>query len=535
MRPDPGSPSAVISDHVRLVVRALAAPGEADPVTDSVLNWVAASGDRISAAPVAFAVDRAVRQALATQAAGPIRASDPGGSDLITAMAGAPPAAQVVVALRRICGHEVATVARLTLRSVDDVERLLGLVPLVTPAVTTPPAATPPATTAPAPAHAPAPDPPPVAVAARPAPIAEAAPAPPPAAPPPAIAPPTPVERPEARIAAPPPLRRGPRTVRLSSVVILSILAGLVWIITRGGGERPSFADSATPSIAEAETIVSGRGCESASTLTIGGATARTVRFASVERPYRVFLPSRYQNGQRLPVVIDLGDFNQSADDRARGSGWETVAERENVIVVTAEPTGGVLQWNAAASPAEVDDVGYLESTLEAVADLACIDPGQIWVSGVGSGGLMSLVFACAKDAQIAGVVAAGGAFLPPGCALDQPVSMMAIHRADDDVFPLAGGVGPRLDQLVGDRSALTEASNVDPPPLDQVARSWASFDMCEAEPASEGADPAVTRWSGCAKGTVVELRVAQTGGHEWTAADAETAFAFLRSQKKQI
>lgn len=151
-------------------------------------------------------------------------------------------------------------------------------------------------------------------------------------------------------------------------------LFGLLWIITRGGGQRPSFANAAVPDTlpgTNAQAITAGRGCDAPTGLAIGSPTTRSVRLSGAARQYRVLLPTRYQQGQRLPLVVDLGDFGQSADQRAATSGWEDLAEEQSFISVTAEPGGSFPQWNVTSALSEVDDVVYLDAVISDLFELA--------------------------------------------------------------------------------------------------------------------------------------------------------------------
>jgi len=528
-------PLQTVRDHVRLIVTPIVWDAElAESVQAEVGNWVVANTEAISAAPLAFAADRAVTASLVAVAR--LMESDPPDTArvaLARRMSGASSAGRVAVALHELCGYDIATTAQLSLRSLDDVHRLLNLTP---PGVAPPPAPRAallagPRTAPPLPGTAPLPAPVPVD-----APDAEPSealldvpgmvvPPPPPLAPP----------------LAPPPLElptpgRPHRTVRLSTVLMLSAVFCLVWVITRGGGERPSFAvQTSAPTLGEdnAQVITAGRGCDGPTGLAIGSPTTRSVRLSGAARTYRVFLPTRYQQGQRLPLVVDLGDFGQSADQRATASGWEDLAEEQSFISVTGEPGGPFPQWNVTSALSEMDDVVYINAIISDLFELACVDPARVWVSGHGDGGLMAAAFACTSSGQVAAIASVGGTFVPAGCALGQPVSLLAIHRADDDMFPFDGGIGPAIDAPSQNRASLTAASAVDPESVTQSVATWATLSGCDPGATPEGNDPQRTAYQGCAGGAAVELRSFAGGGHPWTADDLAAVYTFFRDHAK--
>jgi polyhydroxybutyrate depolymerase len=88
---------------------------------------------------------------------------------------------------------------------------------------------------------------------------------------------------------------------------------------------------------------------------------------------------------------------------------------------------------------------------------------------------------------------------------------VLAVHG---DADPIAGYTG---NSLMG-----FDLGN--PSVADRMA-AWASFDGCNAEPTVNESTPglAVTRWSECEDGTVVELWTLAGWGHEWPRAGAPT------------
>ena len=557
-----------VREHIRLIVTPIVwDPELAAAVQADVERWVRDNADTIVAAPLAFVADRAVATSLSAVA--DLMDADPPDTArvaLARRLAGATNAGRVAVALHELCGHDIATTAELSLRSPEDVHRLLHLIPGASDPAATPPTASiasialapaapepavleppPPRAISPAPLGQPAGQPTPFTEPVHPIaplpvapepfrePIPEPMAAPTAQALPPLVPPLTPPPVPSPDEVAP--TGRPPRTVRLSTVVILGILFGLLWIITRGGGERPSFANAAVPDTlpdSNAQVITAGRGCDGPTGLAIGSPTTRSVRLSGAPRPYRVRLPTRYQQGQRLPLVIDLGDFGQSADQRVASSGWEDLSEEQSFIAVTAEPGGTFPQWNVSSALSEVDDVVYLDAVISDLFELACVDPARVWVSGHGDGGLMAAAYACERPAQIAAIVAVGGTFVPAGCALSSPVSMLAIHRDDDDLFPTGGGIGPAIDPISQNRSNLTEASSVDPESVTQSVANWAALSNCTADASPSGSDPEITSYQDCAGGASVELRSFAGGGHAWTSDDLAAAFTFFRDHPKK-
>lgn len=86
---------------------------------------------------------------------------------------------------------------------------------------------------------------------------------------------------------------------------------------------------------------------------------------------------------------------------------------------------------------------------------------------------------------------------------------MIAFHGSADAVVPFEGG------RVGGEESGLAY------PPVEESMRQWADHDGCDEQPEAgrPGESGRLVRYTGCDRGTSVELYVVEGGGHTWPGA----------------
>jgi polyhydroxybutyrate depolymerase len=181
----------------------------------------------------------------------------------------------------------------------------------------------------------------------------------------------------------------------------------------------------------------------------------------------------------------------------------------------------GVTFWNFFGSePGEVtvdgvvvplggigaDDVGFIGSVLDRVAEDHCVDHQRVFATGMSNGAGMSSTLGCELGDRFAAVAPVAGVNLSlgDGCAADEPVSVLAIHG---DADAIAGYEG---DSLMG-----FELGN---PSVPERMAAWAEHDGCDPEPSVDRSTRGlvVSEWTGCDRDSAVELWTITGGGHDW-------------------
>jgi len=412
-----------------------------------------------------------------------------------------PVSSRTVVALGCLCGYDDATTAELCRRPVEPVTAMLDR---ARPDVPTAQLGDRAAVTRPTASTSAGPPPP----AATPSPPAQAA-------PPPAV----PVGR----------SWRRRRRVRVSTIVSVVLVAASVWAVTHDGGERPSFADVQAP------TAVAAGGCEVAPNLPLGIPQAETVAVSGTTRQYLVRLPRQLQAGRRLPLLVDLGDFGQSAEARFEASGWGPLADQAGFAVVTLQADGATPQWNVTSAKDRPDDVAFTRTVISRLDKRLCLDKSSIWLNGMGNGAQMAGALQCQLDDVVTATNMVAGIGFTPDCAAEKPTAVSMTVFDGDDVLPPDGGYGPGLAQLLGTPDAMLSGTFAEPPGADSGLARWAQAAGCgdSPTPSKSGGDVRQLAYTQCKGGTTVLLRRV-SGPRRWDQTIASAATAFLSQQPRR-
>lgn len=169
--------------------------------------------------------------------------------------------------------------------------------------------------------------------------------------------------------------------------------------------------------------------------------------------------------GSRALVVVlhgGLGNAQRLASGRIESAlNLNTVADACGFVVAYLNGTpvarfmgADKLGWNAGAccgQPVEknTDDVGYIRSAVEDIAQRYGVDRGRIFGVGHSNGAMMTQRVVCettlyAAAVPISGPLESGATRCPPA----RGKRMLAIHGADDKNVPIGGGRGKGLARV---------------------------------------------------------------------------------------
>lgn len=248
------------------------------------------------------------------------------------------------------------------------------------------------------------------------------------------------------------------------------------------------------------------------------GAGRRALIHDGVERRYVVRIPMEVaRRGAPVPLVLVLHGGGGNAENAERMTGFTALAEREGLIVVYPEGTGGradrLLTWNAThccgpAMERRTDDVGFIRALLDTMIARYPVDPRRIHATGLSNGGMMAHrlgIELADRLASIAPVIAGlfGDEPSPRG-----PVSALMINGMLDRSVPFEGGAPGGRATAAWDGTPLR-------PALDQGAL-WARANGCGAAPLRRE-EGSVVRWSyACPEGRAVDVLGVRDNGHAW-------------------
>lgn len=234
-------------------------------------------------------------------------------------------------------------------------------------------------------------------------------------------------------------------------------------------------------------------------------------------RTYLYYLPTSYNAGQLVPLVIALHGGGGTGRTAMRGTNFNTLAEAQGFIVVYPD---GIDGWNdgrtfAANRVQDADDVGFINALLDEFVGRYAVDETRIFATGGSNGGMMSFRLACELTDRLAAVATAVANMpveLAEACAPSRPIPILMMMGTADPLMPFDGGfVG------LGRRGAVISARD--------TVQFWLDHNMCTSEAQSvqlPDHDPTdntlvtLHAYTNCERGSTVQWYLMEGGGHGW-------------------
>ncbi len=236
-----------------------------------------------------------------------------------------------------------------------------------------------------------------------------------------------------------------------------------------------------------------------------------------ITREMDVYLPSTYQQGDVLPLVINMHGFGSNSFQQNFYSGFNDVAEEHNFIVIypqgLVDTTGfGSIDTHwAAYFGTDTDDMSFMHTIIDWSYTFHNIDLSRVYATGMSNGGFMSYRLACEMSERVAAIASVTGSMAFEqfdNCSPSRPVPIMEIHGTADLTVPYNGAFG-----FI--------------PPIPEIIDFWAMHNQCGQPVLSDFPDintddmstVSATSYTDCQDDTEVLLYTVENGGHSWPGA----------------
>jgi len=311
------------------------------------------------------------------------------------------------------------------------------------------------------------------------------------------------------------------KVLRPGRIVAAAALLGLVACSGSASGSAASTTSSpaTSPSTAAAQSTTTrprtSAGCTAAPLKP--GVSEHTLTSGGVIRTYELHLPPSYDGSKPLPVVLGLHALTVSYQFVPVQIGFDAMEKTYDFIGVA--PSGrldGATPFWYAAPTADNYDVTFLGDLLDQLEATLCVDPAQVFSTGMSNGAQMSSLIACRMADRITAVAPVSGVeYLTPCTGKPDPI--LAFHGTADPILPYAGG-GLNATRIADLQYWKGKVPPGLPKPLgvDESMRLWAEHNGCDPTPVETKVSPHVTKraWTRCAART--ELYVIAGAGHQW-------------------
>ncbi len=231
-----------------------------------------------------------------------------------------------------------------------------------------------------------------------------------------------------------------------------------------------------------------------------------------IERDYILYVPDSYSGDNAVPLILNFHGYTSNALAQMNYGDFRPIADASGFLVVHPEGTllEGKTHWNVGGwtSGSTVDDVGFTDALIDALAFQYNIDLTRVYATGMSNGGYMSFLLACQLSGKIAAIASVTGSMTPETyneCIPQRPIPIMQFHGTADLSVPYEGNSWSKS--------------------IDDVLTYWSNFNGCNPTAAvidipdidpNDGSTVEHYVFSGGDNGVTVEHFKVHGGAHTW-------------------
>ena len=183
-------------------------------------------------------------------------------------------------------------------------------------------------------------------------------------------------------------------------------------------------------------------------------------------------MPKAYDGATAAPVVITLHGLGSDGTQQLAATGWATIADRDNVVVLSPDALGKPAQWDLLAARPGNADVDFVEAMLVSVGERLCVAP-RLSLNGMSSGSAFVATLTCALGDRVRVVWSRRDHRISLVAMVSRlsPVTVVAFHE------PTTGRARCR--------PAVPDVLPIVVPAVDNAIADWAYGDGCASQPAA--------------------------------------------------
>ena len=225
-----------------------------------------------------------------------------------------------------------------------------------------------------------------------------------------------------------------------------------------------------------------------------------------VKREYLLHIPGSFTGIDSVPLIIGLHPLGTTASQFEMITGFSTLSDQHNFIVVY--PNGIGNSWNAGGccNPAmdqNVDDVKFISELIDTLTVLYNIDSARVFVAGFSNGSIMAYRLANELSERIAAIGCTAGQSFQDIIDPADPVAIIHFHALDDNAVNFNGGLA----------GSYTYKSVPD------VLNTWKGFNDCISDSVIIRDEDGIKGylWPSPDNKSNILLYTSESGAHSWT------------------
>ncbi len=194
-----------------------------------------------------------------------------------------------------------------------------------------------------------------------------------------------------------------------------------------------------------------------------------TLEHDNLQREYTLYVPANYTGEDAVPLLFNFHGYTSDATEQMWYGDFRPIADTAGFLIVhpmgTLDATG-TTHFNVGWGGSEVDDVGFAETLIDALASEYNVDLKRVYSTGMSNGGFISYELACQLSDKIAAIASVTGSmsqFTFNNCNPQHPTPILQIHGTEDPTVPYNGGIFAK--------------------PIEDVVQYWVDFNNCNPTP----------------------------------------------------